>query len=85
MFALLQLRAWSKRKELELERYMTISGLGHHLITVVVAIISLIIIWSGGQPGVAGVVYFLLPISHCGFGWYRGASAQRMHKQMSET
>jgi len=87
MFALLQWRAWSKRKELELdelERYMTMSGLGHHLITVVVAILSLTMIWSGGQPGVAGVVYFLLPFSHCGWGWRRGVGAQRMHKQMSE-
>lgn len=86
MFTLFQLRAWSKRKELELDElecYLTISGLGHHLITVVVALISLTIVWSSGQPGVAGVVYFLLSFSHCGWGWFRGVGAHRLHKRMS--
>jgi uncharacterized membrane protein len=61
--AALSTRAWAARVELQLnavERAMTLSSLIRLLIPVAVALISLIVVWSGAQPGVAGICYFML-------------------------
>lgn len=61
--AALSARAWAAREELQLnpvERAMTLSSLVRLLIPVAVALIGLLVVWSGAQPGVAGICYFML-------------------------
>ncbi len=61
--AALSVRAWTAREALQLnavERAMTLNSLLRLMIPVVVAWIALIVVWSGAQPGVAGICYFML-------------------------
>lgn len=61
--AALSARAWAAREELQLnavERAMTLSSLVRLMIPVAVAAISLLVVKSGAQPGVAGICYFML-------------------------
>ncbi len=61
--AALSARAWAAREALQLnavERAMTLSSLLRLLIAVGVALIAWIVVWSGAQPGVAGICYFML-------------------------
>jgi uncharacterized membrane protein len=85
LLALMQWRAYAKRKQLELDKletYLTVTGLIHHLISVGVALISLIIILADGQPGWAGIVYFLLGPIHGVCGWLRGRRASQLHQEL---
>jgi len=54
----------------------------HHLIMVSVAMLSMIIVIAGGQPGYAGVIYFLLGPLHGIFGWLSGRRADRLHQEL---
>jgi hypothetical protein len=84
VMALLLLRAWSKRDALELdglERFLTLQSLGHHLIMVGVATLSLTILAFGGQPGWAGLAYFLLAPLHAILGIWGGTRSRRLHRQ----
>jgi uncharacterized membrane protein len=85
VLALMQLRAYAKREELELDQlevHLTLTGLIHHLIMVSVAMLSMIIVIAGGQPGYAGVIYFLLGPLHGIFGWLSGRRADRLHQEL---
>lgn len=85
VLALMQWRAYAKRKELELddlEVYLTITGIIHHLISVGVALLSMLIVTNGGDPGWAGVVYFLLGPLHALCGWLRGRRATQLHEKL---
>ena len=86
LLALMVWRALRKHKQLELdalEVHLTKVSLGHHLITVGVAFLSVVILLSGMEPGFAGIIYFLLGPLHGVFGWWGGAKADKMHKEMS--
>ncbi len=85
VLALMQLRAYAKRNELELDKlevHLTLTGLVHHLITVVVAMASMIMVIAGAQPGYAGILYFLLGPLHGIFGWLSGRRADRLHQEL---
>ncbi len=85
VLALMQWRAYCKRKELELDNleiHITLTSLVHHLISVSVALLSLLIVTNGGQPGWAGVVYFLLGPLHALWGWLRGRRAEQLHQEL---
>ena len=82
LLALMTWRALRKHEELELdalEIHLTKASLGHHLITVVVAVLSIMVLLTDVQPGFAGVVYFLLGPVHALFGWRSGVTARRLH------
>ncbi len=67
VLALMLWRAFALRERLQLdklERFLTIASLRSHLITLCVAVISLVVLASGAQPGIAGVVYFALFFIH---------------------
>jgi len=85
LLALMQWRAYSKRKELELDQleiYLTVTGIIHHLISVGVALISFLIILSDGEPGWAGIIYFSLGPFHGLCGWLRGRRATQLHQEL---
>ncbi|WP_444996895.1 TMEM175 family protein [Aliikangiella sp. IMCC44359] len=75
LLAMLQYRAYSLREKLELDQLeltMTINAALHHLITVVIAVLSVILLYITGHPGVSGFIYFLMPFSHGIMGWLGG-------------
>ena len=82
MLASLLWRAWCKRGELELdalERHLTLTGIGHHLITVSVSAASVSMVLAGSPPGYAGCIYFTLGPLHGLYAWRRGLAAARLH------
>ncbi|MDF1799633.1 MAG: TMEM175 family protein [Planctomycetota bacterium] len=85
VLALLVLRAWCKRDELELdrlERFLTLQSIGHHLLTVGVALASLGILAFGGQPSYSGIVYFLLGPLHAALGFGGAARSERLRQEL---
>ena len=67
LLLLMHLNAWFKRNRLELdqlEKLITQQGIAHHSTSSFIAILSLLALWLTQKPGVSGVVYFLMPISH---------------------
>ena len=81
VLGLMVLHAWRKRDQLELdelERYLTVTSLRAHCITVLIALLSITVLIAGGQPGVAGIVYFLMGPIHAIEGWRRGVGAERI-------
>ena len=85
LLALMVLRAYALRDKLELdelERYLTLASLRHHLITVVIALISLGVLACGGAPGYAGLVYFLMGPVHGIAGWRGGRKAHALHERL---
>ncbi len=64
VFALLMLmhvNAWSKRKMLALNKHenlITLQAISHHLVSTLIALISIIILWLTKKPWVSGIVYF---------------------------
>ncbi|MGB0953351.1 MAG: TMEM175 family protein [Planctomycetota bacterium] len=85
LLALMVGRALSQKEVLELDKleiYLTRTSLIHHLITVGVAVGSIVILMTGAEPGIAGIFYFLLGPLHGVTGWKRGVHADKIHKQL---
>lgn len=88
VFGLLALMVWvalRKRGILELdalEVYLTKRALLHHLITVGVALLSISVLLVWGDPGLAGVTYFLMGPLHGGVGWWGGVQAEKIHQSL---
>lgn len=83
LLALMVARAWQLRRELELdelERFLTQATIGGHLIMVGVAGLSVLVLLLGGEPGWAGVVYFLLGPVFIVFGFYTGIRSGNLRK-----
>lgn len=83
--ALMLLWAWKRRHDLELdrlERFLTLSALGEQGITCAIAAASIVVVATTGNPGLAGLVYFAMPLAHCGYGIWSGRRAERMRKEM---
>ena len=84
VFGLLAVMVWRAHRlrdalELdELERFLTVSTIRAHLITVGIALLSLGVLVAGGQAGLAGVVYFLMGPVHAIEGFRRGSRAEKM-------
>ena len=77
--------AYKLREQLELdeiERVLTVSSIRAHAITVAIATLSLAIVLSGGQPGWAGVVYFLMAPLHTANGFYGRLRAERLREAL---
>jgi uncharacterized membrane protein len=85
LLALLLIHAYRKREELELdelERYLTLASIRSQLVTVAIAVVSLLVLALGGQPGYAGIVYFLMPLLHPPLGIVQGARAEKIHQRL---
>ena len=77
--------AYRLRDKLELdrlERHLTRIAIGHNLILVGVALASLSVLFLTGQPGTAGIIYFVLGPLHGALGFYGGVRADRIQKQL---
>lgn len=87
LLALMVWRALGKRVELELDRlevYLTVTSLWHHLVTVGVAALSVLLLAVTGNPGLSGVFYFVLGPLHGLVGWIRGTRAERLRRELAE-
>jgi uncharacterized membrane protein len=85
LLALMVTHAYRLRDELELdelERFLTVASIRAHLITVGIALLSVLVLALGGQPGVAGIIYFLMPVLHSAAGIYSGARAERIRDRL---
>ena len=88
VLALLLLRAYVKREELELdalEVHLTRSSLAHHLATVVIAMMSIGLLLLGYESGWAGVIYFLMAPAHTILGFVGGFRADRIKRELIES
>lgn len=82
--ALMLLWAWRRRHDLELdrlERFLTLASLGAQTITCAIAALSILVVAVWGNPGIAGVVYFLMPFAHGGWGWWAGRRAAQIQRE----
>ena len=64
---LMHVNAYKKRKILELDQIettITIRSIMHNLATVIIAVASILILFFTQNPGISGIVYFLMPLSH---------------------
>ncbi len=64
---LMHVNAWVKRNRLELdkmERLITVQSLTHHALSTAIGLISIAVLWLTKNPGISGVIYFLMPILH---------------------
>lgn len=77
LFALLQLHAWRKRDSLQLnevERFLTLSELRAHLISMGIGLTSVAVVLTFDQTGaIGGMLYFLMGPLH----WLNGRAEQR--------
>jgi len=85
LLAIMLWRAYSLRDKLELDElecFLTISSLRSHLITVSVAIFSILILTFGGQPGYAGIIYFLIGPLQTIEGIYQGKQVEKIKQKL---
>ena len=85
LFALMHLRGYRLRKELELDEleiYLTRTEVGGHLISAGFGVLSILLVILGGQwgPFMAGVIYFGMGPVHAIYGSRRGRRAEAMHE-----
>jgi hypothetical protein len=86
VLALMSWRAYRLRDQLELdelESFLTRSSIRSHLITVGVAVLSMAVLAIGGQPGWAGVTYFLMAPLHMANGFWDGSRAEKIERRLS--
>ena len=77
--------ALKKRKELELdelELFLTKRALLHHCMTVSVALLSVVVLMTTKQPGLAGITYFIMGPLHGVVGWRGGVRAEQIHQAL---
>ena len=67
----------------ELERFLTLTSIQSHLITVAIAGLSLLVLLFDGQPGWAGIVYFLMAPAHTIQGIRTGARADKIQRRLA--
>ncbi|MFK8011854.1 MAG: hypothetical protein AB8B80_07425 [Marinicellaceae bacterium] len=73
VLALMHWHAFRKRQQLELDKvevFFTKVTLMHHLITLTIISVSLIVLYLTNNPGYSGIVYFLMPLIHFPMGLY---------------
>jgi hypothetical protein len=79
------IRAYKLKDELELDElecHLTITSIYTHLFTAGIALISIFVLVFGGQPGYAGVVYFLMGPVHMIFGIVRGNQQEKIRMRL---
>ena len=80
---LLHLNAWRQRQALELdalERFITLQSISHQVITVLIAALSLTILFTTKRPDFAGIVYFLMPAAHIPLGIIMGRRRSKLNE-----
>jgi len=85
LLALMVWRAYRLRDELELdelERFLTRASIRSHLITVGIALLSILILVLGGQPGIAGIIYFLMGPLHAIAGTHSAKVAETIKRRL---
>ncbi len=88
ILALMVYRAYTLREELELDElecFLTLQSIRAHLITVAIAIGSILVLVFGGKAGYAGIVYFLMGPAHGIAGFYGGKKAREIQQKMIES
>jgi hypothetical protein len=88
LLALMVTHAYRLREELELDElevFLTVASIRAHLITVGIALISILVLAFGGQPGIAGIIYVLMPVLHTAAGIYSGIRAERIKDRLIAT
>jgi len=81
-------RAWRARQRLELdelEQHLTKVAMHHHMVMVLVSVLSVIVLFWTGQPGLSGVVYFLLGPIHAVLGVLGGMKTHRLSQAVSDS
>lgn len=88
LLALLVARAYARREELELdqiERFLTLASIGSHLTSVVIALASIAVLWGTGNPGLAGITFFLMGPVHGAVGWWTHIRAARLMERAARS
>jgi len=88
LLALMVTHAYRLREKLELDElevFLTVASIRAHLITVGIALLSILVLASGGQPGIAGIIYFRMPVLHPAAGIYTGIRAERIKDRLIAT
>lgn len=86
VLASMEFRAYRCRKELdldELERFLTRASIRSHLLTVSIACTSMLVLRFGGEPGWAGVTYFLMWPVHMIDGILTGTWAEQISQRIA--
>lgn len=85
VLALMTWRALRLRAQLELDElevYLTRTSILHFMVPTTVAVVSIVLVAVQDDPGLGGVVYFLLGPLHFVVGMWRGTQARRLHQRM---
>lgn len=86
VLALMVWRAYALRDDLELddlERFLSRASIYSHLITVGIAVLSMLVLAVTGAPGWAGITYFLMGPVHGLAGYANAQRAQRIQGRMT--
>lgn len=86
VLSLMLLRAHQVREELELdvlEVHLTRGALRHQLVMVMVAALSLLLLFFFDKPSWAGMVYFLLGPLHAAVGFSNGAKTAKLSQELA--
>lgn len=84
---LMILRAYRLREQLELdevERFLTRASMRAQCATVAIACLSMLVLYTGGSPGWAGITYFLMWPVHMIDGFLTGTRAERMAQRLDQ-
>lgn len=90
VFGVLALMGWhayrlrAKLELDELECHLTRVSVGHNLIMVAVAGVSLLVLRLTANPGISGVVYFALGPAHAALGYLGGTRAAAIQQRLLE-
>jgi len=85
VLALVNWRAYHLRDELELDelkRFLTRVSVRTHLITVGIAVLSMVVLVIGDEPGWAGVTYFLMAPLHFINGFVGASRAEKIQQRL---
>jgi len=86
--SLMHYRAYTLRDVLELDELevvITESEIFKHTLTTVIAAASLLVLFLTSNPGIAGVVYFLLPVLHAYLSWFKRVRVQKAKQLLVES
>ena len=86
LLALMVFRAYCLRDQLDLdqvERFLTVTSIRSLLLTVGIAILSVIVLALTSNPGISGVIYFLMGPAHALLGIYSGRRSAAIMKEMN--
>ncbi len=85
--AIMQFRALKMAKVLELDELeitLTRNSIFHHSADVLIAMVSLLVLAQTSNPGISGIVYFLIPIAHGLLGWLGGNKISLLRLQIND-